>query len=116
MLDATLSSSSLVTNALMPPFNLLDCVHVWQEYLQTFTRRDDPRVSPLLAPDLRGLPPTLVITAGLDILSDEGQLYARRLQAAGVPVETRHFPEMVHGFFQWGATVRAASTAIADTR
>jgi acetyl esterase len=115
MLDATLSSSSLVTNALIPPFTLLDCVHVWQEYLQRFSKRDDARISPLLAPDLRGLPPTLVITAGLDILSDEGQVYAQRLQGAGVHVETRHFPEMVHGFFQWGATVRAASTALAET-
>jgi acetyl esterase len=112
MLDATLSSPSLVENAYMPPFMLVDCVHCWQSYLGAETNRQNPYVSPLCADNLTGLPRALVITADFDILSDEGQLYADRLEESGVPVEREHFPNMIHGFFQWGGQVAAARLAM----
>jgi len=67
-------------------------------YLDDRSQVTDPRVSPLLAEDLSGLPPALVITAELDPLHDEGVHYAERLAQAGVPVEHRDVPGAIHGF------------------
>ena len=58
----------------------------------------DPRVSPLLADDLSGLPPALVLTAGFDPLRDEGNAYAEAMRAAGVTVDLREFGSLVHSF------------------
>lgn len=58
----------------------------------------DPRLSPLYG-NLEGLAPAVVVTAEFDPLRDEGNVYAERLAAAGVKVEHRQFPGLIHGFY-----------------
>jgi acetyl esterase len=75
----------------------------------------DPRLSPLRAADLSGLPPAVVVTAEFDPLRDEGEAYARALEAAGVPVVLRRYDGMIHGFFDLGALSPAAQAAIEES-
>ncbi len=112
MTDATFSFPSQVENGLIPPFTVLDCVYAWQLYLPANVDRRHPYISPVWAESLAAAAPALVITAGFDILAGEGGAYAERLRLAGVPVEHQHFPEMVHGFFQWTGTVEEARVAL----
>ncbi|MFI9008894.1 alpha/beta hydrolase [Actinosynnema sp. NPDC053489] len=58
----------------------------------------DPRLSVLLAEDLSGLPPTYLATAGYDPLRDEGEAFAEKLAAQGVPVVLRRHEGLFHGY------------------
>lgn len=85
----------------------------WDHYLAPEARRDDPRISPLRAADLAGLPPTVMVLASHDILRDEGLAYAARLTAAGVPCDLHMAEGEIHGFFVLGAVMPAAKPALA---
>ncbi len=86
----------------------------WRNYLADPDAGRDPRVSPLLAPDLSGLPPALVITAEYDPLRDEGERYAERMRAAGVPVALTRYDGMAHGFFTMSGVLPDARRAVAQ--
>ena len=85
-------------------------------YLQGDEKKKvDPKVSPLLSSDemLKKSPPTLVITAEFDPLRDEGEAYAARLAAAGVPTSMVRFNGQIHGFFGMSELLDDAAAAIA---
>jgi acetyl esterase len=69
-------------------------------YLPDPARRTDPLVSPLDDGELSDLPPALILTAQCDPLHAQGELYASALERAGVTVEHRRWPGVLHGFFQ----------------
>jgi acetyl esterase len=81
-------------------------------YLESAGDGFNAEASPLLAPDLRGLPPALVITAECDTLRDEGEAYARRLAEAGVEVTCTRYAGMIHPFFSLPGAISGGRRAI----
>lgn len=81
-------------------------------FLRSADDERDWRASPLLAPDHRDLPRAWVGVAGFDPLRDEGEQYAQKLKDAGVRVEVRYEPALVHGWLSMGGVVPAARAAI----
>ncbi len=85
--------------------------HDLRHYLGPEADRADPRVSPLRAPGVMNLPPTVIHTAEFDPLRDEGAAYAERLRAAGVKITYRCHPGMIHLFYGLGALIPYAGAA-----
>lgn len=81
------------------------------QYLPAGADVRDPRLSPAVEPDLRGLAPAYVVTAGFDPLNDQGRLYADALKAAGVPTVFRCYDSLAHGFTAFTGGVPAADAA-----
>ena len=86
----------------------------WDHYVPVLDDRRNPYASPLLASDLSGLPPALVMTAEYDPLRDEGEAYGRALAAAGVPARTVRYDGFIHGFFAHTRTIDTARGAMSE--
>jgi acetyl esterase len=95
--DMTLASPSIAANADAAMLTRASIVAFREHYAPTGSDWRSALVSPLFG-DLAGLPPTLVQTADLDPLRDDGVRYAQALQAAGVPVRLTNYVRVPHGF------------------
>jgi acetyl esterase len=82
------------------------------DYLPADVDPADPRISPLRAADLAGLPAAIIHTAEFDPMRDEGNAYAQRLKAAGVVVEHVCHDGMVHNFHAMGAILPQAQAVL----
>ena len=83
-----------------------DMLYFKNHYLSKADDENNCYASPLLADDLSGLPPALVVTSGYDPLHDEGEAYAARLKEAGAEVEYYCYEGMIHGFFTFGSMMK----------
>jgi acetyl esterase len=95
----------------LPFLTLADMGWYTRGYVPRGADLGDPRISPAEG-DLAGLPPALVVTAGVDPLHDSGRDYAQALRAAGTPVEWLDLPDMPHGFAHLVALAPAADAAL----
>ena len=94
--------------AALKPFNAF--------YLDSGADPADPLVSPVKREDLTGLPPALVVTAEYDPMRDEGELYGRRLQEAGVEATVSRYEGANHGFVQHFSWIPEYHEVFARTR
>jgi acetyl esterase len=112
VVDCDFDTSSYRANGRGHVLTLNDMEWFFSCYLGAAGDRTDWRVSPLRAPDLHGVAPAVVITAEFDPLRDEGDAYAGRLAAAGVPVVHLPYDGMIHAFFGLSAAFDASRDAI----
>ena len=101
------ASGYLLTRAAMTQFG------TW--YLAHSGQLTDWRASPYHAPEHAGVAPALILTAGYDPLRDEAIAYADKLERAGVAVEHRNYPDMIHGFARMGGRLDTGIAALDHT-
>jgi acetyl esterase/lipase len=85
---------------------------MFRHYCATDADLDDPRLSPLRAPQFAGLPPAHIHTAEFDPLRDEGEAYARALLQAGVPARHTCYAGMIHHFYAMAGAIPPARVAL----
>jgi acetyl esterase len=94
--------------------NTPDMRWFWNHYAPNAGDRVHPDAAPLRAESHEGLPPAFILLAGNDPLLDEGLEYARRLETAGVPVQTVRYDDQIHAFFTLPNLIEAGNKAIAE--
>jgi acetyl esterase len=91
-----------------------DMVYFWGHYLNTPAEADNPYAAPLRAADLSNLAPAFVLTMEFDPLRDEGEIYAERLSAAGVPTQSKRYNGTIHGCVSLAGVLDTGQIAISD--
>ena len=98
--DGSLSQPSYESNATGYYLTRRSMQWFWDQYVPDPTERTNPYASPLHAPDLSGMPPSLIIAAELDPLRDEAKAYAMRLSDTGGIATYVCYDGLIHGFFR----------------
>ena len=97
-------------------FGLTRTSMLWffEQYFGSLDRDLPPYAIPSLAADVSGLPHTHVVTAEYDVLRDEGEAFAARLQKEGTPATVKRYDGMIHGFFHFGGLFQKGLDAVDD--
>ena len=101
--DSRMDAPSHGLYAQMPILTREAMAAMWRHYHPSAPAH--PLASIMQYPDVAGLPPAVLVTAELDILRDEGEDFAKRLQQVGVPVSTMRAEGMLHGFANFSTLV-----------
>ena len=109
--DVASQTPSMTTYGEAFPLNSATMDWFMGQYLNPGDDPAHPKLSPLKAPDLSGLAPAIVVTAGFDPLVDQGEAYARALREAGTPVVYRCYDSLAHAFVAFTGAVPAADRA-----
>jgi acetyl esterase/lipase len=109
--DGDTQSPSYVENAMAKPLSRAAMQWFFQHYLRSPADGRDARVA-LVRANLRGLPPTTIITAQIDPLRSDGEQLAAALRAAGVRTDAMSYDGVTHEFFGMGAVVDKARQAV----
>jgi acetyl esterase len=91
-----------------------EMIWFWHHYLVNVADGQHPYASPLLANNLNNLPPAYILTAEYDVLRDEAEAYAAKLESAGVPVKLQRYDGMIHSFVGLSLVIDQGKSAIAD--
>lgn len=105
-----MSTPSYTKNAAAKPLDKPMMMWFVKNYLNNMAEGKDPRIN-LVAANLKGLPPTTVITDEIDPLQSEGMMLTDKLKAAGVTVDSKNYDGVTHEFFGMGAIVPQAKDA-----
>ena len=100
--DAASETASMTVHADSYPLTRDTMNWFFAQYLSADADPADPRLSPIRAADLSGLAPAIIVTAGFDPLSDQGEDYAKALIAAGNKVTFRCYDSLPHAFTGFG--------------
>ena len=109
--NSDMNSESYKKNANAKPLSKAMMAWFNKNYLNTMAEAKDPRIT-LVNANLKGLPPTTIITAEIDPLQSDGMLLAEKLKAADVKVESKNYDGVTHEFFGMGAVVPEAKEAM----
>lgn len=85
-----------------------------EQYMKPDDDWQTPYASPLMAENFANLPPAYVVTAGYDILRDEGKAYADALSSANVDVVHKNYSGMIHGFFNMQSVSKVSVQAVQE--
>ena len=109
--DNNVETPSYVENAKAKPLNRAGMQWFFKNYFNTAADGENHLISLVDEKDLKGLPPTTIITAEIDPLRSEGKAYADLLEKAGVAVRYKNYEGVTHEFFGMAAVVDKAKEA-----
>ncbi|MDS0477298.1 alpha/beta hydrolase [Natrinema sp. 1APR25-10V2] len=105
-------TESYVQHSDQPLLTRRDMEWFWDQYLDDPVHKRNPLAAVRRASDLSGVAPAVVLTAGLDVLRDDGVEYVDQLEANGVPTTHDHYPSLAHGFLSLTDEVDTADEAM----